>query len=527
MTSPTGTIAAGDSQTAAAGAQILTRGGNAVDAAVAAAFASFVAEAPIVNIGGGGIALLVNGETGEAAAYDFFSDMPSGPLSPTIDFHRVTIDFGGAQQDFHIGRASAAVPGAVPGLCALAAERGTLPLATLLEPAIALAAEGAVLSQAMEFPYTVLQPIYRDTPEMAALYLPDGRAVRPGERLRFPALAQTLRLLAAEGPALFRDGAVARAVVADQQAHGGLITAADLRDYAVYRAPPLCERYREFDVLLPPPPSTGGTLIAFSLALLASIEVAALGHNSAAHLQALAETMRLTNRARSEWDTSAPRNGEPRAAHFLDEARLAAYRDELHHCLRDKSLRVDAPQPPAPNHTTHISVIDGAGNAVALTTSAGESAGFVVGETGVVLNNMLGEMDLHPLGFHRAAPGSRLATMMTPTVVRRRGGQPILATGSGGSNRIRSAILQTISNVVDFDLPAPQAVNASRVHFEEGVLQVEGGVSQGATEALDARGYSVNRWVGSNFYFGGAHSVAVKAGRLVGAGDARRGGAVA
>jgi gamma-glutamyltranspeptidase/glutathione hydrolase len=162
---------------------------------------------------------------------------------------------------------------------------------------------------------------------------------------------------------------------------------------------------------------------------------------------------------------------------------------------------------------------------VSVTTSAGEYAGFVVGDTGVCLNNMLGELDLHPQGFHRLPPGVRLTTMMSPVVVLREG-EPVLALGSGGSNRLRSAIMQVISNVIDFGMPLADAIDAPRVHFEAGLLQVEGGITDSVVTELNRAGYRVNHWPGRNMFFGGTHAVAQQNGELVAAGDNRRGGSV-
>jgi gamma-glutamyltranspeptidase/glutathione hydrolase len=183
-----------------------------------------------------------------------------------------------------------------------------------------------------------------------------------------------------------------------------------------------------------------------------------------------------------------------------------------------------------PANTTHISVADDDGLVVSITTSAGESAGFVVGQTGIMLNNMLGEIDLHFNGFHQLPPGQRLTTMMSPAIILQEG-QPVLVVGSGGSNRLRSAIVQTISNVLDFGLPLAEAVAAPRIHFEENMLQLEGGIGPDVAQSLAAGGYQVNRWPARNMFFGGAHAVARQPDNhsqpWVAVGDARRGGAIA
>jgi len=518
-----GIIAAGDAQTAAAGVEILQRGGNAVDAAVAAVFASFAAESVMTNIGGGGLAIV--GETGssEPCVYDFFVNMPSGELSPRMDFHKIISDYGPEQVPLYIGRASAATPGIIPGLCTLIEKHGSLPLEDLLAPAIKLARDGVVLSPSQAYVLDFLAPIYADTPEVTAMYFPNGKAWRAGQRHAFPGLANILIQLAAEGPTLFSEGALAAAIVADQEANGGLITADDLRFYQVRRIAPIQVRYRATDILLPPMPSSGGGLIAFALKLLGSVHIETYAHNQLAHLRVLTEVMRLTNVARPVWD--APSESESvRIARFLADDHIAHYQEKLAAILNGSQPPTEPRFPRESDHTTHISVIDRLGNFAGITTTAGESAGFVVGDTGMCMNNMLGEADLHPQGFHKLSPGARLTTMMSPTILLQ-AGKPRLVLGSGGSSRLRGAILQVISNVINFNMPLTDAVHAPRIHFEAGVTQLEGGISKPVAEDLRQKGYTVNCWPGLNMYFGGTHAVAIEHGNWVAVGDARRGGA--
>ncbi|MEZ4580750.1 MAG: gamma-glutamyltransferase [Caldilineaceae bacterium] len=365
-----GAIAAGHPQTAEAGAAMLRAGGNAVDAAVAAAFASFVAEACIVNVGGGGVAL-ISDAAGACTAYDFFSSMPSGAFTPDADFHQVLIDFGPEQQPFHIGRASVAVPGVVAGLCRMAQERGTLPLATLLAPAVALAEEGAVLTSGQAYAYQLLEPIFRDTPALAAIYFPDGRRYQVGEAMRFP----TWRVRCAgwgRTADLFYRGDLAREIVADQQRNGGLLTARDLAAYPVHTGAPIRLDYRAHTIQLMPHAPVGGVLIAFALRLLATMDVGANLHNGHAHLRLLAEVMRLTNVARADWEQSPC----PWRRGGVVPGRRA------HRRLRSptgcgvgwRARPLEPAPPPGPSDTTHISVVDGNGLEVSVTTSAGENA---------------------------------------------------------------------------------------------------------------------------------------------------------
>ena len=535
-----GVIAAGHEETAKAGAEMLKLGGNAVDAAVAAAFASFVVESSLVNIGGGGIAQIYSSNTGEAIVYDFFSNMPGlqskNGSSPTdLDFRKILVNFGSALQPFYIGRGSVAVPGAVAGLCQMVEEMGQLSLGQVLAPAIRIAHNGIVLTEAQAFTTTLLKPIFTDTPEIAAIFAPNGDYIRSGQTLHFTELADTLEQLAQEGVSLFYTGRVAQKILADQTTYNGLLTETDLTGYKVFRASPIRLDYRGYTILLPPPSSSGGALIAFVLRLLETIPLKTLPHNGFEHIRTLSEAMRLANIARAEWEESEVNNSNPAIGKgvekLLSDSNIRTYRHKLSRILTKRETALESNTPKGPANTTHISVADAKGMIVSITTSAGESAGFVVGDTGVMLNNMLGETDLHPNGFHLLPPGQRIMTMMSPTLVLRKG-RPILAVGSGGSNRLRSAILQVISNVIDFEMPLVEAVEASRIHFEANELQLEGGIAPKIADQLRDAGYRVNQWPERNMFFGGTHAVAYQSNQTdddtswVAAGDPRRGGAV-
>jgi gamma-glutamyltranspeptidase/glutathione hydrolase len=525
-----GVIAAGGPETAAAGAAILKQGGNAVDAAVAAAFVSFIAEIGVVHLGGSGVAHLYDPTSGRSLVYDFFSVTPglNGKLPPKKDFAEVMIDFGATTQNFHLGRASVAVPGNIAGLCALAADYGRLSLPQLLAPAIELAQKGLLIAPFQATTCALLTPLYTHTAGMRQIFAPNGHMIQPGERLFVPDLANTLMALATEGEAHARNGRLAQAIVADQASQGGLLTATDLESYAVHKLESIRLRYRDYDVLLPPPSSTGGVLTAFTLKLLAGFDVRKRPHGSADHLRLLYEVMVATNRARPHWDNASEEMPADEAIRrFLDDAFVQRFHDEVCDALVSQQATPFTPEPNAPNNTSHLSVIDGNGLAVSLTTTAGESAGYVVPGTGFIPNNILGEADLHPNGFHTRPPGQRIPTMMTPTIILK-DGRTRLVLGSGGSIRIRSAIMQVLSNLLDYGMTLHDAVNTARVHVESGALQCEFGYDPAAADQLEAMGYSVNRWPTRSIYFGGAHSVSrTENGRLVAAGDNRRGGATA
>lgn len=524
-----GVIATGGPETAEAGLEMLRMGGNAVDAAVAAAFASFIAEIGVVHLGGSGIAQIYDPHEARAVVYDFFSNTPGLGREEyngqQMDFREVTIDFGATTQNFHLGRASVAVPGNIFGLCQMASDFGRLPLRTLLAPAINLARNGVLIAEFQAKTCELLTPLYGNTESMREIFLQHGRMIRKGERLFIPQLAATLEALAEQGEGLLRSGSLAQAIVSDQQANHGLLTAQDLQNYQVNKTPSIHLPYRDFEILLPPPSSTGGVLTAFTMKLLAQFDPGQLKHGSAAHLRLLYEVMAATSRARPYWDGRDENEPlEEAIRRFLQDSFIERFASEIREALHRENRSVPLAEGNGPSNTSHLSVIDGDGMTVSLTTTAGESAGYVVPGTGFIPNNMMGEEDLHPLGFHSRPPGKRIPTMMTPTIVLHNG-QPRLVVGSGGSVRIRSAVMQVLSNLLDFRIGLHQAVNLARVHIEDGVLQCEAGYDGEAVDELESLGYPVNRWQSRSIYFGGAHSVSrTPDGRLFGAGDSRRGG---
>lgn len=531
-----GVIAGGGPQTVHAGAAMLKQGGNAVDAAVAAAFVSFIAEIGVVHAGGSGIAQLFDPATGRSVVYDFFSNMPGAGLAAdelavrlgALDFADVTIDFGATTQDFRVGRGSVAVPGNIFGLFALAADYGTLPLDRLLQPAMDLAQHGTSIAPFQAQTCRLLGPIYTHTEASRTIFTRNGALLQGGDHLFIPDLHDTLHALARDGDAALRRGALAQAFVGDQQANGGLITYSDLESYRVYNNRPIRVPYRGHTILLPPPCSSGGVLTGFTLKLLSHFDVGALRHGSAEQMQLFYEAMAATTRARATWEsTLSTLPVHVAMSQFLADAFVQPYVDDVRYAIRARDPSPVIAEKKGPNNTSHISVIDGNGMAVSMTTTAGESAGYVVPGTGFIPNNMLGEEDVNPHGWHQWQPGERLPTMMTPTIVLKED-TIRMVVGSGGSARIRSAIVQTISNLLDHQLRLVDVVNKPRLHVENGVLQCEGGCDSAEMDRVERMGYPVNRWTETSIYFGGAHTVSrMPNGTLVAAGDLRRDGSTA
>jgi gamma-glutamyltranspeptidase/glutathione hydrolase len=351
------------------------------------------------------------------------------------------------------------------------------------------------------FLFEVLEPIFRSTPECEAIYAPGGRLLGEGDTIRLPELGDLLERLGAEGPAFLYSGDVAAAVSDWVLGRGGLLSREDLRSYGVIEREPAQVTYRGREVLTNPPPSSGGILIADALGILERLP---RPHDP----YVIAEVIASTNRARDR-EFLEGLHTEGFLERFLAKKALDSVAVELRSRL---------------GNTTHISVMDAEGACAAVTCSNGSCSGVVVPGTGVHLNNMLGEQDLNPLGFHQHPPGARVPSMMAPTVVLR-DGRPEIAIGSAGSNRIRSAIIQTVLGVIDDGLPAQEAVSAPRIHVE-GQVDAEPGVDEAALERLEQAGWTVRRWSELNLFFGGAQAVArnQESGELTGGGDPRRGG---
>jgi gamma-glutamyltranspeptidase/glutathione hydrolase len=499
-----GVVAAGHPLTAQAGADVLRAGGNAVDAAVAGVLMSFVTESPLTGPGAGGF-MLVHTPGGEDHLLDFFVAAPGrGLRNPEpAALEPIPVEFSAeAVQVFNIGPSSCGVYGTPLGIAEALRRFGSASLADLVGAPARVAREGAELTPIQAYLLRILGPILISRPEGQAIYAPEGRLLEPGERVRMPELADLLERLGREGPGFLYDGDVAAAVSAHVLERGGLLTREDLATYAAVEREPAHAHYQGVDVLTNPPPSSGGILIAYALHLLERL-------GRAGDLRALVEVMDRANRLRSE-DFARGLHQDGYLETFLAH-------EELEKHALDIGSRLGS--------TTHISVLDDQGGCASVTCSNGSCSGVIVPGTGVHLNNMLGEEDLNPLGFHRHEPGQRIPSMMAPTVVLR-DGRPEVALGSAGSNRIRSAILQTILRVVDDGLPAQQAVEAPRVHFEAGVVEAEPGFDPAALDALEADGWRVQRWTERNLYFGGVQAVAREpvSGALSGGGDPRRGG---
>jgi len=512
-----GVAASGSAEVSQTAVEILKAGGNAFDAALGALCTAAIAEPLLASLGGGGFLLaLPSGQ--KPRVYDFFCQTP-GQRRPDneLDFYPIIADFGTAEQEFHIGMGSIAVPGVVAGVFEAQRALGRMPTREIFTPAIELARSGFLIDKFHHYIIRILRPIMQANTETFAMYESashPGDLIHQGERMCNPDAADALEALISEGPGLFYQGEWAAQIAADCQEKGGHITRGDLADYRVELREPVVFRHRGARCAINPPPSPGGGLIAFALGVMSDWSSKKDSWGSSSHVLNLLRGMRAASVARHEYSMEAGLELDRMKA-LLGEETIRQWQQGLElHSLFSRG-------------TTHISVADVEGNIASLTASNGEGCSYTVPGTGIMLNNMLGEEDLNPGGFNRWKTGTRLASMMSPAVVELPDGTRF-ALGSGGSNRIRSAITQVLVNLLDFGMTPHQAVSAPRIHLEGNMLSIEPGFSAEGLLSLESAAPQSHLWPEKNMFFGGVHTVSVKPGGVFdGAGDPRRGGVVA
>jgi gamma-glutamyltranspeptidase/glutathione hydrolase len=469
-------IAAGHRLTAEAGAEVLRAGGNAIDAAIAALAMACVCEPVLCSPGGGGFATYRrDGEP--VSLLDFFPHTPRARAEAADDgVWPVMADFGTAVQEFRIGPATAATPGSFPGIHALASAAGSWTVADLLAPAADAARAGIEVTPFLHFLSTVVEAIVTATDGARAQFAPDGVLRRPGTTLTNPGLADAFDAAASAQPGanLVIDGMV------ENQRGRGHLCQGDFDAYEVQERSPLVVDVDGARVALNPLPAASGVLIEHSIRT--------------------AESTRPVDLARAFADT-----GRARRAAAGDLSKLAAMP------IRRKG-------------TTHISVIDAEGGACAVTTSNGEGNGEIVDGLGFMLNNVLGEDDVNPAGVSAWPTDTRLSSMMSPSLIQTADGG-IVALGSGGSNRIRTAIAQVVLRLCVEGQPLSEAIEAPRLHVEGDHLDFEDLFDEADRDELCRVFPDHQAWPDRNLFYGGVHAVAMNAhGELSGVGDPRREG---
>jgi gamma-glutamyltranspeptidase/glutathione hydrolase len=487
------------------GADVIKEGGTAVDAAVATAFALAVVHPTAGNIGGGGF-LVYRPAKGDAVAYDF-REMAPAKASPTMFLK----DGKYSAELHHNSYLAVGVPGTVAGLHMAWKDQGKLPWKRLVDPAIALARDGFMVTEALARSLKNAQREMQKYPASVAQFTKNGVLYEPGETLKQPDLAKTLDRIASQGPAGFYQGETALLLEKEMLAHGGLITRADMNNYAAKKRVPVRGTYRGYEVISMPPISSGGVAVIEMLNILEGYDVAKMGSGSADAIHLMAEAMKRAYADRARYLGDPDFNHDMPLAKLTSKAYASDLRKTINATRASKSSPTTFEWPHESDETTHISIVDGDRNAVSMTYTLEQGYGvkIVVPGAGFLLNNEMGDFNAGPeltnaeglIGTkaNLAEPGKRMLSSMTPTILSK-DGQLFMVTGSPGGRTIINTALETIVDVVDFGMNAQEAVDAPRFHHQwlpDRIDFEKFGFSPDTVRELERRGHTLREGRGS------------------------------
>jgi gamma-glutamyltranspeptidase / glutathione hydrolase len=492
VTGRNGIVAANHPLGAAAGAQILAAGGNAVDAAVATLLTLTVVEPMMVGLIGGGMMHIRTAE-GEHVVIDGQSQAPSAAtpdmfecVSDEIATRLETVGRKNA-----IGPLSTATAGNLAAWSKALEAYGTLSLAEVIGPAIHHAEHGFRVSPYLSECIDEAAKDLTADPLISALLLPDGAAIKAGARLRQPSYAETLKAIAANGASALHGGDVGQAVAEFMSRNGGILSAADLRDYQPIERSPVRGSYRGIEIVGPPPPASGGVHVIQMLNTLEGYDLAAMGYGSADAIHLLAEVMKI---AFADRDAST---GDPAFLDVpVDQLTSKAYADQRRALISQSEPQAwsagvgqGAVSRESP-HTTHMTAIDKDGTIVAATHTINSLFGgrYIIGETGMIANNYMSLFDPHPGRALSIEPGKRVPTSMAP-LMGIKDGAVEFAFGLVGGLRIFTSAMQTVVNLVEHGMSLQEAIEAPRVWTQGDVLELETGTDAGAARELERRGH--------------------------------------
>jgi gamma-glutamyltranspeptidase/glutathione hydrolase len=531
-----GMVACTSEIAARVGVEIMKKGGNAVDAAVAVALAMAVTWPAAGNIGGGGFILIRNAD-GTSEAIDYRERAPlAASRDMYLDAHGNVVK--GASTD---GYKAVGVPGTVAGLMLVHKRHGKLKWSELVEPARKLAAEGFIVTPFLDAVFHDRDTLKKlePWPESKRIFLRDGRFYTMGERFKQPELAATLARIQSN-PRDFYEGVTARRIVADMRAHGGLITMEDLRQYKPVIRTPLHGTYRGHEFLVMPPPSSGGIAIIEMLHMLEHYDVTATGWQSARYIHLLTEVMRRAFADRAEFLGDPDFEKLPVSAltspSFAEERRKTI---DLEHAASSREIRAGDPAPFERPDTTHFAVVDGDGNMVSNTYTLNDwfGAGVTAKGTGVLLNDEMDDFTSHPgvaneyqliqSEKNAIAPKKRPLSSMVPLIMLQ-DGKPWLAVGAAGGPRIISTVLEIVLSVVDFHVSLQEALDAGRIHHQwmpDEIYWEPDGINPDTRAALEKMGHKFREKPLAHISDANAVMIDPKTGLRQGGADSRRSGA--
>jgi gamma-glutamyltranspeptidase/glutathione hydrolase len=481
------------------GADVIKDGGNAVDAVVATAFALAVTHPTAGNIGGGGF-MVYRPANGDAMTYDFREKAPA-KATPTMWMK----DGKYSAEIHHSSYWAVGVPGTVAGLHLAWKEQGKLPWKRLVDPAVALARDGFVVSDNLSRSLKNAQRTMQKYPASVAAFTKNGTPYEAGETLKQPDLAKTLERISAQGPAGFYEGETAMLLEKEMQAHDGLITRADLKNYTAVRRAPITGTYRGYEVISMGPPSSGGVGIVEMLNVLEGYDLKKMGFASAAEIHTMVESMKRAYADRAKFLGDPDFNREMPIARLTSKDYAAELRKTINPDRASKSSPTTFEWPHESDETTHLSVVDASRNAVSMTYTLEQGYGvkIVVPGAGFLLNNQMGDFNDAPemttatgsIGTkpNLAEPGKRMLSSMAPTILTK-DGKLFMVTGSPGGRTIINTVLETIIDAVDFGMNAQEAVDAVRLHHQwlPDVINYERfGLSPDTIKELERRGHTL------------------------------------
>ena len=478
----------------AAGLEMLAMGGNAMDAAVAAVFALSVVEPMMVGIFGAGFINYYDAASGEFVNIDNYS---VAPKAAAPDMYETVSDtwpdyMETAGRENLVGYRSVGVPGALMGWSYAAEKYGRLGLDTVVQPAIRYAERGFATSRYLADIIRMNQDDLAMFPASAEVFLPGGRPPSVGQTIVRPDYARTLEAVAAEGPDVLYKGRVGEMVAADMAANGGVITTEDFENYRIHLREPVRGTYRGYEVVSVAPTSSGGTAIIEILNILEGFDVVSLGFGTAEGAHLLAEAMKIAFADRFEY-LGDPAFVEVPVGALTDKGYAAQRRREIDTArAREYSYGNPSLYVGEGTDTTHLTAADSEGNVVSTTQTIHAVFGSKVTTpgTGMLLNNTMNIFDPHPGNANSIAPGKRMVSSMSPTIVMK-DGKPFMALGTPGATRIFPSVLQAIVNVIDHGMTLQEAVEAPRIWTQGQALEVEPGISDGVREGLKAMGHAV------------------------------------
>lgn len=520
-----GMVAAAHPLASQAGVDIMKQGGNAIDAAVAAALALNAVEPNASGLGGGGFMVIRFAKTGEVVVIDY---REKAPASSTRDMY--ASQQAKSEKWTQLGGKAVGVPGTAKGLEMALKRYGTMTFGQVAQPAIRLAEEGfevsPMLSGLIKDNYTKLAT-YNELDDVP--YFQDGLAKEPGDTLTNPYLARTLRLVAEHGTDVIYSGEIGQAIVDAVNRTGGAMTMQDLADYTAELREPVKGTYRGYEIVSMPPPSSGGTHLIQILNIMENFDVKALGHNTPEYLHVLAETFKMVFADRAAYMADSDFVPVPvKGLSSKDYAKTQADQIKMDSVMTQ--LKPGAPQSYEHESTTHLTVVDEEGNIVALTQTINYffGSGVMASGTGLLLNNEMDDFSTDPNSVSAPEPGKRPLSSMSPTIVLR-DGQPFMALGTPGATRIFPSLAQIIMNVVDFGMGMDEAIEATRIFCSSsagkpGALVVESRLPEKVRGALAAMGHKIDVRADYDAYFGACQAILFNAetGDIIGGADSRR-----